>query len=107
MQLNKYLKEVQSYSFRTCVEFDQALKHKEQSLESLNAQKLKELQEIAAEEQKQVELQQTVGNAMDFSQQLFQSPEEAVIDGLAGALWRGVYLRREDVDEELVLSIAR
>eukprot|EP01040_Poterioochromonas_malhamensis_P016899 gene16899-19297_t len=45
-QLNKYLKEVQAYSFRTCVELDQSLDQLKLSLEELNAQKQKDRREL-------------------------------------------------------------
>jgi hypothetical protein len=95
-QLNKYLKEVQAYSFRTCVELDQSLDQLKLSLEELNAKKLKDLRELEP---------QTPEDALQT--QMFKNSEEAVVDSFAGALWRGLYLRREDVDEELVLSLAR
>jgi hypothetical protein len=38
---------------------------------------------------------------------LYSSLEDKVLDHLAGALWRGVYLRNEAIDEELVLQFAR
>lgn len=95
-QLNKYLKEVQAYSFRTCVELDQSLDQLKLSLEELNAKKLKDLRELEP---------QASEDALQM--QMFKNSEEAVVDSFAGALWRGLYLRREDVDEELVLSLAR
>jgi hypothetical protein len=96
ISLNKYLKEVQSYSFRTCVELDQALDQLKLSLDELNAKKLKDLQEIEPE---------TPLSALQA--QSFKNTEEAVLDSLAGALWRGLYLRREEIDEAVVLSVAR
>jgi hypothetical protein len=96
ISLNKYLKEVQSYSFRTCVELDQALDQLKLPLEDLNAKKLKDMQEIEPD------------TALSTLQaRTFKNTEEAVVDSLAGALWRGLYLRREDIDEAVVLSMAR
>lgn len=96
LQLNKYLKEVQSYSFRTCVELDQSLDQLNLPLTELNAKKLKDLQELEPD-----------ASLTTLQSQMFKNTEEAVVDSLAGALWRGVYLRREDIDEDIVLSLAR
>jgi hypothetical protein len=38
---------------------------------------------------------------------IFQTVEEAVLDGLAGTVWRGIYLQREDMDENVVVAFAK
>lgn len=75
---------------------DQSLDQLKMSLQDLNAKKLKDMQELEPEASQET-----------LQAQLFKNTEEAVVDSLAGALWRGLYLRREDIDEEIVLSLAR
>lgn len=60
LSVNKYLEEVQGYSFKTCVELDEACSSKKRE-----------------EEQK---------------------------EELAGALWRSVYNKRDEIDEATVLG---
>lgn len=82
LSVNRYLKDVQGYSFRCCVELDHVL-----SLPPTAPL----VNPSGSEDEKDV---------------VYHSYEERILDELAGALWRGVYLRREDVPEDHVLALA-
>lgn len=98
-QLNKSLKQVQTYSFRTCVELDVACDIK---LEDL----VKESEQVASEPGSQPD-------AASKSEEVVKHDpndhdvEEKIIDEIGGVLWRNLYLCREDVTEEHILEFAR
>jgi hypothetical protein len=64
IQVNKYLKEVQGYSFKCCIELDHALT---KAIES----------------------------------------EDVVLDEMGGTLWRLAYMRRDEIEVDHVLELAK
>jgi hypothetical protein len=102
ISLNKYLKDVQSYSFRTCIELDQALVLLTKPVEVLNEKKLLDIKEGNEKGENIPPMSDA-----DMQGMLFKNTEEAVLDSIAGAVWRGLYLRDENVDEGLVMAVAR
>lgn len=82
ISVNKYLKEVQSYSFRCCVELDRALDQYMQGKEE-------------------------PGSAAEAVEAEVGSAEEKLEDDIGGVLWRLLYLRREEIDVDHVLELAK
>ena len=83
LSVNKYLKEVQGYSFKYVIELDQAV--------SL--------------------LKKTTGKTTVGDSQLPSSASEEdklllVKDEIAGALWRSAFMRRDEIEVEHVLEMA-
>jgi Ubiquinol-cytochrome C chaperone len=89
LSVNKYLKEVQSYSFKYCIELDHAL-----SL-SLGKQKQKGNGPDNA------------ADGIDTDDEMTpEALQEKVKDEFGGALWRNVYNRRDEIDVDHVLEFA-
>lgn len=82
------MKEVQSYSFRCCVELDKAI-------DQLNAK----IEDEKAESK--VELKS------GDNQFQYDTVEEKVLDDIGGVLWRMVYLKREEIEVDHVLDLAK
>jgi hypothetical protein len=82
------LKEVQSYSFRCCVELDKALDQITSKIEDKKADSKLELKS-------------------DDNQFQYDTLEEKVLDDIGGVLWRMVYLKREEIEVDHVLELAK
>jgi hypothetical protein len=98
--VNKYLKQVQAYSFRCCVELDKALDAKVEDI----AEEIEPEQPKPAVVTKNTEKNQTGG---DQEVVQFATVEDKIVDDIGGALWRSVFLRREDIPVEHVLEMAK
>jgi cytochrome b pre-mRNA-processing protein 3 len=83
LSVNKYLKEVQGYSFRCCVELDHALSLHRTSTAALSS---------------------TSDGDRD---EKLEDAEDKLVDDIAGVLWRLAYLRRDDIEIDHVLEFAR
>ena len=83
LSVNKYLQEVQGYSFRCCVELDHALSLHRASTAALSS-----------------------SSDGDRDEKL-EDAEDKLVDDIAGVLWRLAYLRRDDIEIGHVLEFAR
>lgn len=77
LSLNKYLKEAQGYSFKLCMELDQAVKINDDLIAN-----------------------KTTNNSIE------DTPYE-VMDTIGGTLWRTVYAKRNEIDEEHTMELAK
>ncbi len=101
ISVNKYLKEVQSYSFRFCVELDHIL---DRSLklkgDTDNSNKMKVKGGTTTTS--------TPPSSSTLSSDLVEADEEEqILDDIGGALWRLLYLKREDLDLEHIMELVK
>lgn len=93
LSINKYLKEVQGYSFRACVELDKAIESTliDDVMSNPDSDEIK----VAKVEPK---------NPEDIE---FSHIEDKILDEIGGVLWRSIYLRKEDIAVSHVLELAK
>mmetsp|Transcript_61680 Transcript_61680/g.121378 ORF Transcript_61680/g.121378 Transcript_61680/m.121378 type:complete len:304 (-) Transcript_61680:170-1081(-) len=99
LSVNKYLKDVQGYSFRLCVELDHALSISKPGMD------IKTISAILQREMHALETEQTSEDGVLTKDQL----EKVVVDEIAGVLRKMVYLQKDDtvLSQEDVLVLAR
>ena len=84
LSLNKYLKEAQGYSFKLCMELDQAVKMNEDSISN--------------------NIKDTKGTK---DNNIIEDVPYEVMDNIGGTLWRSVYAKRTEIDEEHTMELAK
>lgn len=84
------------------MELDQALVLLTKPVDELNEKKLIDIKEANEKGENNPPISEA-----DMKSMLFKSPEEAALDSIAGAVWRGLYLRDENADEKVVMAVAR
>ena len=80
LSINKYLKEAQGYSFKLCMELDQAMKINDNS--------------------------KNVNNDNNKNNNNVDVPFE-VMDTMGGTIWRSVYAKRNEIDEDHTMELAK
>ncbi len=92
ISINKYLKEVQGYSFSCCLELDNALAKAAASQKLLNQQSDKSI---------------SADKTAPPSSLSVPASEEEILDDIGGILWRFVFMRKDNIEPEHVMLMAK
>lgn len=102
ISINKYLKEVQGYSFRCCLELDHAVAKASANAAALALHR-------KAIKNKEIPADTELGSGPDgeLIPLTMEGVEEEVLDDIGGVLWRFIYNRQENFDEEHIMLMAK
>lgn len=101
ISVNKYLSQVQGYSFRCCVELDHIM--------SIAAANSKLLTDSTGGESKTLEKRKFEGGEVDDrpDPKNLEEVEAQLLDDIGGVLWRFAFLRKEEIQADHVMLFAQ
>jgi len=94
LSINKYLKEAQGYSFKLCMELDQAIKTNDDLINN-------------NENNNNNQNNNNQNNNNNNNNNSIENVPFEVMDTIGGTIWRSVYAKRNEIDEEHTMELAK